>query len=110
MLYLVVLYYRAKQYCNEKMEETRDNQLVKKLLPKNELIENTRKSYNTDCSVKDEQNLDGVRTYDGSSVFRCKNPFNKHDRHLIFMVVGLVLLALGFMFLKISKRLIEPTK
>ena len=92
------------------MEETRDNQLVKNLLPKNELNKDTRKSYNTDFSVKDEHNLDTVRTYDGSSVFRCKNPFNKHDRHLLFMFVGLVLLSLGFMFLKISKRLIEPTK
>ena len=93
------------------MEETRDNPMVKKLLPTHDLSEDNRKSCNTDFSGKDEQNLDIVRSYDRAFVCRCKKPFSlKNDRHLIFMFVGLVLLSLGFMFLKISKREIEPTK
>ena len=92
------------------MEETKDNPLVETLLDKNELIEDAIKSCNKDVSVKDEQNLDFVRRYNRASFVRCNYPFNKNDRHLIFMFVGLVLLSLGFMFLKISKRAIEPTK
>ena len=92
------------------MAEASEYPIMQNLLPKNEFIEDIRKSGNDNLSVNEEQNLDCVKSYNKTSVTRCKRPFNKHDRHLIFMFVGLVLLSLGFMFLKNSKRIIAPVK
>ena len=92
------------------MAETSEYPVIQNLLPKNEIIEDTQNSGTANLNVNEVQNIDRVKSYNKTSVTRCKHPFNKHDRHLIFMLVGLVLLSLGFIFLKNSKRIIAPIK
>lgn len=41
---------------------------------------------------------------------KCRCPFNKHDRPLAYIAIGLVLLFSGFILLKHSKRMIKPIK
>ena len=40
----------------------------------------------------------------------CRPPFNRHDRHLLYMIVGLALLFSGYLFLNKTRQKIVPVK
>ena len=94
------------------MATSRDKPLEERLLSAKEAKGEAKRTTITDMISSDNfangEDANIIKPKNVSNTCRC--PFNKHDRPLLFMVIGLALLFSGFVFLKTPKLLIVAVK